>query len=246
MSVSAQDGEDWRTGVRNKEGCSGDHATIWSPFLQVNNLSPLKLAVRVNFWVPVLLNGVAVWDVTLSSPAQVPACSISLSTVPLCNNAMLLPGGLPLLLGCLLRVPDETSSESRLSDPDSETFCAGEQSPRTEGHRNVLVNWSGVVSLRCYTLYSVLAFILSFCLSLRKGPLSSALFPSCPQDCSIADCLHFRCDIPSLGIQDELDFILRGNLSFGWVSQVCSQWQSCSPGPCVPDGSGASLGQGCS
>lgn len=39
-------------------------------------------------------------------------------------------------------------------------------------------------------------------------------------DCSIADCLHFRCDIPSLGIQDELDFILRGNLSFGWVSQT--------------------------
>lgn len=39
-------------------------------------------------------------------------------------------------------------------------------------------------------------------------------------DCSIADCLHFRCDIPSLGIQDELDFILRGNLSFGWLSQT--------------------------
>lgn len=39
-------------------------------------------------------------------------------------------------------------------------------------------------------------------------------------DCSIADCLHFRCDIPSLGIQDELDFVLKGNLSFGWVSQT--------------------------
>nr|XP_048311031.1 integrin alpha-X-like isoform X2 [Myodes glareolus] len=39
-------------------------------------------------------------------------------------------------------------------------------------------------------------------------------------NCSIADCLHFRCDIPSLGIQDELDFILKGNLSFGWVSQT--------------------------
>lgn len=39
-------------------------------------------------------------------------------------------------------------------------------------------------------------------------------------DCSVADCLHFRCDIPSLGIQDELDFILKGNLSFGWVSQT--------------------------
>uniref|UniRef100_A0A8C5JWU5 Integrin, alpha D n=1 Tax=Jaculus jaculus TaxID=51337 RepID=A0A8C5JWU5_JACJA len=34
------------------------------------------------------------------------------------------------------------------------------------------------------------------------------------------DCLHFRCDIPSFGIQEELDFILKGNLSFSWVSQM--------------------------
>ncbi|KAM5328037.1 integrin alpha-D-like isoform 2-T2 [Glossophaga mutica] len=39
-------------------------------------------------------------------------------------------------------------------------------------------------------------------------------------DCSIADCLRFRCDIPSFGIQEELDFILKGNLSFSWVSQT--------------------------
>ncbi|XP_008512569.2 integrin alpha-X [Equus przewalskii] len=39
-------------------------------------------------------------------------------------------------------------------------------------------------------------------------------------DCSIADCLRFRCDIPSFGIREELDFILKGNLSFGWVSQT--------------------------
>ncbi|XP_028625198.1 integrin alpha-X isoform X1 [Grammomys surdaster] len=39
-------------------------------------------------------------------------------------------------------------------------------------------------------------------------------------DCSIADCLHLHCDIPSLGVQDELDFILKGNLSFGWISQT--------------------------
>ncbi|XP_029335625.1 integrin alpha-X isoform X2 [Mus caroli] len=39
-------------------------------------------------------------------------------------------------------------------------------------------------------------------------------------DCAIADCLHLRCDIPSLGILDELDFILKGNLSFGWISQT--------------------------
>ncbi|KAB0388456.1 hypothetical protein E2I00_002548 [Balaenoptera physalus] len=39
-------------------------------------------------------------------------------------------------------------------------------------------------------------------------------------DCSIADCLRFRCDIRSFGVQEELDFILKGNLSFGWVSQT--------------------------
>ncbi|KAM7329411.1 hypothetical protein ACRRTK_011024 [Alexandromys fortis] len=76
---------------------------------RVNNLGSWKLAISVHFWVPILLNGVAVWDVAVTTSTQ---------------------------------------------------------------------------------------------------------------DCSIADCLHFRCDIPSLGIQDELDFILKGNLSFGWVSQT--------------------------
>lgn len=57
--------------VGNKWGCSRDHTNTWSPLLQVNNLSPLTLAISVNFWVPILLNGVAVWDVTLRSPAQV-------------------------------------------------------------------------------------------------------------------------------------------------------------------------------
>uniref|UniRef100_A0A673UWB4 Integrin subunit alpha D n=3 Tax=Suricata suricatta TaxID=37032 RepID=A0A673UWB4_SURSU len=39
-------------------------------------------------------------------------------------------------------------------------------------------------------------------------------------NCSIADCMRFRCDLPSFGIQEELDFILKGNLSFGWASQT--------------------------
>ncbi|XP_058892619.1 integrin alpha-X isoform X2 [Kogia breviceps] len=39
-------------------------------------------------------------------------------------------------------------------------------------------------------------------------------------DCSVADCLRFHCDIPSFGVQEELDFILKGNLSFGWVNQT--------------------------
>lgn len=43
-------------------------------FLQVNNLSQRELAISVHFWVPVLLNGVVVWDVVLVAPSQVPAC----------------------------------------------------------------------------------------------------------------------------------------------------------------------------
>ncbi|KAM9583412.1 integrin alpha-X-like isoform 3-T3 [Trichechus inunguis] len=39
-------------------------------------------------------------------------------------------------------------------------------------------------------------------------------------DCSIAVCKRFHCDIQSFDIQEELDFILKGNLSFGWVSQT--------------------------
>ncbi|GAB1292761.1 Integrin alpha-D [Apodemus speciosus] len=114
MSVSAQDGEDWRT---------------------VNNLSPLKLAISVHFWVPILLNGVTVWDVTLRSPAQGVSCV------------------------------------SQREPPQHSDFLTQIKK------RSVL-------------------------------------------DCSIADCLHLCCDVPSLGIQDELDFILKGNLSFGWISQT--------------------------
>uniref|UniRef100_A0A2R9C410 Integrin subunit alpha X n=1 Tax=Pan paniscus TaxID=9597 RepID=A0A2R9C410_PANPA len=39
-------------------------------------------------------------------------------------------------------------------------------------------------------------------------------------DCSIAGCLRFRCDVPSFSVQEELDFTLKGNLSFGWVRQT--------------------------
>lgn len=44
-----------------------------SIFLQVNNLSQRDLAISINFWVPILLNGVAVWDVAVVAPSQVPA-----------------------------------------------------------------------------------------------------------------------------------------------------------------------------
>ncbi|XP_077616431.1 integrin alpha-X [Crocuta crocuta] len=39
-------------------------------------------------------------------------------------------------------------------------------------------------------------------------------------NCSIAVCQRYRCDLPSFEIQEELDFILKGNLSFGWISQT--------------------------
>lgn len=47
-------------------------------FLQVNNLSQRDLAISINFWVPILLNGVSVWDVAVMAPSQVLACLSSL------------------------------------------------------------------------------------------------------------------------------------------------------------------------
>ncbi|XP_013360314.1 PREDICTED: integrin alpha-D [Chinchilla lanigera] len=102
---------------------------------RVNNLSQRDLAVCISFWVPILLNGAPVWDVTLRVPSQ------SLSCV------------------------------SEREPPQRSDFLA-------------------------------------------QIPRSSVL------DCSIADCLKFRCDVPSFGIQEELDFILKGSLSFSWVSQT--------------------------
>ncbi|XP_074064614.1 integrin alpha-D-like isoform X2 [Macrotis lagotis] len=43
-------------------------------------------------------------------------------------------------------------------------------------------------------------------------------------DCSIAVCLKIRCDIYSFGVQEELDFTLKGNLSFGWINQENRDW----------------------
>ncbi|KAI5939858.1 integrin alpha-D isoform X3 [Manis javanica] len=101
----------------------------------VNNLSQRELAISIDFWVPILLNGVAVWDVAVVAPSQ----------------------SLP-------------------------------------------------------------------CVSEREPPQYSDFLTQIPRnlilDCSIADCLRFRCDIPFFSIQGELDFILKGNLSFGWVSQM--------------------------
>ncbi|XP_066239434.1 integrin alpha-D isoform X3 [Saccopteryx leptura] len=102
---------------------------------RVNNLSQRDLAVSIHFWVPVVLNGVAVWDVAVVAPSQSVSC-VSEREAPQHSGFQAPIAGTPVL------------------------------------------------------------------------------------DCSVADCQRFRCDVPSFGIREELDFILRGNLSFGWVSQT--------------------------
>ncbi|XP_035578269.1 integrin alpha-D-like isoform X1 [Zalophus californianus] len=101
----------------------------------VNNLSQRDVTISINFWVPILLNGVAVWDVAVVAPSQ----------------------SLP---------------------------CVSEREPPQ--HPDFLAQIPGSLVLNC----------------------------------SIADCLRFRCDLPSFGIQEDVDFILKGNLNFGWVSQT--------------------------
>ncbi|XP_032099193.1 integrin alpha-D isoform X3 [Sapajus apella] len=102
---------------------------------RVKNLSQRGLAVSVNFWAPILLNGVPVWDAVVEAPDQ----------------------SLP---------------------------CVSER--KSPQHSDFLIQIS-------------------------RSPML---------DCSIADCLRFRCDIPSFSIQEELDFTLKGNLSFDWVRQT--------------------------
>ncbi|XP_062036931.1 integrin alpha-D isoform X2 [Lepus europaeus] len=101
---------------------------------RVNNLSVRDLAISIDFWAPVHLNGAAVWDVVVEAPAQ---------SLPCVRE----------------KEPPRTSDLSRVSG-------------------------------------------------------SPVL------DCSVAHCLRFRCHIPSFGIQEELHFTLKGNLSFAWVSQM--------------------------
>ncbi|XP_011945377.1 PREDICTED: integrin alpha-D isoform X1 [Cercocebus atys] len=102
---------------------------------RVNNLSQRDLSISITFWVPVLLNRVAVWDVVVEAPSQ----------------------SLP---------------------------CVSERKPPQHS---------------------------DFLTQISRSPVL---------DCSIAGCLRFRCDIPSFSVQEELDFTLKGNLSFGWVRQT--------------------------
>ncbi|XP_021093187.1 integrin alpha-X [Heterocephalus glaber] len=104
---------------------------------QVHNLGQRDLPVSISFWVPVGLNGAALWTEVEVSHPQNPS-----------------------------------------------TQCSSERLVPTEA---------------------------DFRTHMQKNP---------ELDCSVADCLRFHCDVPSFGIQEELDFILKGNLSFGWVSQT--------------------------
>uniref|UniRef100_A0A4X1TC03 Integrin subunit alpha D n=1 Tax=Sus scrofa TaxID=9823 RepID=A0A4X1TC03_PIG len=65
------------------------------------------------------------------------------------------------------------------------------------------------------------------CVSEREPPQHPAFQTQMPGtsvlNCSMADCLRFRCDVPSFGVQEELDFSLRGNLSFDWISQTAQK-----------------------
>ncbi|XP_045140728.1 integrin alpha-X [Echinops telfairi] len=104
---------------------------------QVSNLGQRKLPVSISFWVPVELNGVAVWKGIEVLPQQGPFFQCSGEKTE----------------------PPESDSLSRV----------------------------------------------------QKQPVL---------DCSVATCLKFQCDIPSFDILNEFDFILKGNLSFGWVRQT--------------------------
>ncbi|XP_051852381.1 integrin alpha-D-like isoform X2 [Antechinus flavipes] len=102
---------------------------------QVNNLSKQNLPSSINFWVPVELNKMIVWNVTtVNSPQKI--------------------------------------------------SCVSERS---------------------------LPSYFDFQTQIQTSPVL---------DCSIAVCLKIRCDISSFGVQEQLDFTLKGNLSFGWVSQT--------------------------
>ncbi|XP_068953069.1 integrin alpha-X-like [Petaurus breviceps papuanus] len=62
------------------------------------------------------------------------------------------------------------------------------------------------------------------CATERKEPTHSDFLTHIQKspvlNCSIAVCLRIGCDIPTFKIQEEINFIIKGNFSFGWVSQT--------------------------
>ncbi|XP_049760380.1 integrin alpha-X-like isoform X3 [Elephas maximus indicus] len=82
---------------------------------------------------------------------------------------------------------------------------------------NQMAVWTGIevlqpqnLSIQCSSK-KIMPTESDFLTHIQKNPVL---------DCSIAVCLCFYCDIPSFGIQNQLGFILKGNLSFGWISQT--------------------------
>uniref|UniRef100_A0A8C0L770 Integrin subunit alpha X n=1 Tax=Canis lupus dingo TaxID=286419 RepID=A0A8C0L770_CANLU len=92
-------------------------------------------------------------------------------------------------------------------------FSASDQEKSSQAHHRYQVNNLGQRDLPISINFSVPV-------ELNGMPVWTNLEVFHPQNCSIADCMRFHCDFPSFGIQEELDFILKGNLSFGWVSQT--------------------------
>ncbi|KAM4829695.1 uncharacterized protein RHO17_025336 [Thomomys bottae] len=141
---------------------------------RVNNLSQRDLAVSVTFWVPILLNGVAVWEVTVKTPGQ---------SLPCVSEREL-----PQRSDFLTQIPTNSVLVRKTPPPPRQGPAHIKPFRKTKKTRN--------------SSYS------------EESWFEASL------DCSTAECLRFRCDIPSFGIQEELDFTLQGNLSFGWVSQT--------------------------
>ncbi|XP_068941320.1 integrin alpha-M-like isoform X2 [Petaurus breviceps papuanus] len=62
------------------------------------------------------------------------------------------------------------------------------------------------------------------CISEIKAPNQSDFLAQLQKtsvvNCSIAVCQKIRCDIPIFNVHEELNFTIKGNLSFGWVKQT--------------------------
>ncbi|KAK2097940.1 hypothetical protein P7K49_023391 [Saguinus oedipus] len=157
----------------------------------VNNLGQRDLPVSINFWVPVELNQEAVWtEVEISHP-QDPSLQCSSEKIA------------PPVSDFLVHIQ---------KNPVLVRRALGQPSLQAAHQRNFTQKF----------MFHVHPAELAFCIQIRPLPSNHTDLMRflCPQDCSIAGCLRFRCDVPSFSVQEKLDFTLRGNLSFGWVRQT--------------------------
>uniref|UniRef100_A0A8C3FYV5 VWFA domain-containing protein n=1 Tax=Chrysemys picta bellii TaxID=8478 RepID=A0A8C3FYV5_CHRPI len=106
----------------------------------------------------------------------------------------------------LLQVPPSPSRHCRHGGQDTGDGC--ERSRNSTCHINHPIFWSGA--------------------EVRTGPAPAHPLPHLaisfrPQDCSVATCKKIRCRIASLEMQQPLEFMIKGNVSFQWVSQTQQQ-----------------------